>query len=170
MLIASHFPCEAACDNFDQARGVAYLPFMLIARDEIKAVQKRNDNDSFQAAIEELTKNNVPLLKVGDPRAVRLLIGLGLFTAQGANKEPLDVTFKLACEAAKRGLTPRNVADPLACAAIALHGSRRDNAANRTLAREMIDLAKANLAIDPDPADAKHRFEIVAPMIGSCSS
>jgi hypothetical protein len=170
MLIASHFPCEAACDISDEVRYAAYRPFLELATDEVTAVFKKNDNYSFNTAVDELTKKNVPLLKVGDARAVRLLIGLGLFTAQATNTEPLDVTFKLACEAAKRGLAPRNVGDPLACALTALYGSRRDDTANRTLAREMVELAKANLAIDPDSADAKHRFEIVAPIIGGCSS
>jgi hypothetical protein len=110
------------------------------------------------------------LLKVGDARAVRLLIGLGLYTAIATNKEPLDVTFKLACEAAKRGLAPRNVADPLTCAVIALYGSRWDNAVNRALAKEMFELAKTNLASDPDPVDAGNRLEIAAPIIEKCAS
>ena len=170
LLIASHFPCAAACDISDNARYAAYRPFLQVTTDEITAVYKKNDNYSFNAASEELTKKNVPLLKVGDAWAVRLLIGLGLFTAVATNKEPLDVTFKLACEAAKRGLAPRNVADPLTCAVIALYGSRRDNAVNRALAIDMLELAKTNLASDVDPADARHRLEIVAPVIKDCAS
>ena len=170
LLIASHFPCAAACDISDKALHAAYSPFLHMAIDETTAVYKKNDNYSFNAAVDELTRKNVPLLKVGDAHAVRLLVGLGLFTAGAANKEPLDVTFKLACEAAKRGLAPRNVGDPLACAVIALYGSRRDDAANRTLAKQMLELAKTNLAIDPDPKDAGSRLEIVAPMIESCAS
>jgi hypothetical protein len=170
LLIASHFPCAAACDISDEARYAAYRPFLHAATDEVTAVMKKNDNYSFDAAVEELTKKNVPLLKVGDARAVRLLIGLGLFTAHATHKEPLDVTFKLTCEAARRALPPRNVADPLACAVIALHGSRRDDAANRALAKEMLELAKTNLAIDPEPADARQRLEIVAPIIEGCAS
>ena len=170
LLIASHFPCEAGCDISDKVRYAAYRPFLQIAIDETTAVYKKNDNYSFNAASDELVKKNAPLLKVGDARAVRLLIGLGLFTAGATNKEPLDVTFKLTCEAAKRSLSPRNVGDPLACAVIALYGSRRDNAANRALAKEMLGLAKNNLAIDPDPADAGYRLEIVAPIIKGCTS
>ena len=170
LLIASHFPCSAACEISDKARYAAYRPFLQITTDEVTAVYKKNDNYSFNAASEELTKKNVPLLKVGDARAVRLLIGLGLYTAIATNKEPLDVTFKLACEAAKRGLAPRNVADPLTCAVIAVYGSRRDNAVNRALAKEMLELAKTNRASDPDPADAGYRLEIVAPIIENCAS
>jgi hypothetical protein len=170
VLIASHFPCAAACDISDKVSYAAYRPFLQIAVDDLDAVYKKNDNYSFNLAVDELTKKSVPLLKVGDAHAVRLLIGLGLFTAGAAHKEPLDVTFKLACEAAKRGLAPRNVADPLTCAVIALYGSRWDSAANRALAKEMLELTKTNLASDPDPKDAKYRLEIVAPIIENCAS
>lgn len=170
LLIASHFPCAAACDISDKARCAAYRPLLQIATDRTAAVQKENGNNSFNAATEELTKKNVQLLKVGDARAVRLLIGLGLFSAIATGKEHLDVTFKLACEAAKRGLAPRNVADPLTRAVIALFGSRRDDAANQALAKEMLEPAKTNLANDPDPADAGYRLKIVAPIIENCAS
>ena len=59
--------------------------------------------------------------------------------------------------------------DPLACALTALYGSRRDDAANLTLAKEMLELAKTNLAIDPEPADARYRMETVAPIIEGCA-
>ena len=170
MLIATHFSCAAACDISEQALYAAYRPFLQIAIDETTSVYKKTNNYSFNAASEELVKKNAPLLKVGDARAVRLLIGLGLFTANATKKEPLDVTFKLVCEAAKRGLAPRNVGDPLACAVIALYGSRRDSAENRALAKEMFELAKSNLASDPDQDDARYRLEIVAPVIGNCAS
>jgi hypothetical protein len=170
LLTASHFSCAAACDISDKALYAAYRPFLQIAIDETASVYKKNDNYSFNAASDELVKKNAPLLKVGDARAVRLLIGLGLFTAHATNKEPLDVTFKLACEAAKRGLAPRNVGDPLTCAVIALYGSRWDTAANRALAKEMLEPAKTNLASDPDPTDARYRLEIVAPIIENCAS
>jgi hypothetical protein len=170
LLIASHFSCAAACDISDNVRYAAYRPFLQIAIDETAEVYKKNDNYSFNAASDELIKKNAPLLKVGDARAVRLLIGLGLFTAGATNKEPLDVTFKLACEAAKRGLSPRNVGDPLTCAVTALYGSRWASAENRTLARQMLELAKTNLASDPDQTDARYRLEIVASIIENCAS
>jgi hypothetical protein len=168
-LIVLKFPSALAFDISDDVRYAAYRPFLQLATHELDATYTKNNNYSYNAAVEELTKKAVPLLKVGDAHAVRLLVGLGLFSAVATNKEPLDVTFKLACEAAKRGLAPRNVGDPLTCAVIALYGSRGENATNRTLAKEMLELAITNVASDPEPTDAKHALEVVAPIIRNCA-
>jgi hypothetical protein len=98
------------------------------------------------------------------------LIGIGLFTALAVNAQPLDVTFKLACESANGNCLPRNVIDPLTCAVIAVDRSRLNKPANRQIASEMIELAKSNLTSDPNSTAAHDLFAMISQSVMSCLS
>lgn len=168
-LLATHQAGAGACDSFTSARNAAYSPYIRGVLDEVKSIQNTNGGATFDAALGDLGNRYARLATGGDSGAVRKLIGLGLFTAFAAKTEPLETTFKLTCESAKKLLPPKNVADPLACAVIALDGTRRANPANRTLAKDMVDVAKSNLMADPNLAGAQQLFDAVAPTVLSCA-
>lgn len=170
LLLASQAEGLGACDNFDAARKAAYFPYITGVSDEITAAQKNSSGASINTVIGDLSNTYLQHARAGDGNAVRKLIGLGLFTAYAAKQEPLDVTFKLVCESAKQRMPPINVADPLACATIALDGTRRANAENRTLAKDMITLARSNLTTDRDTAGAKKLFDTVANTALACAA
>lgn len=168
-LLASS-SADAACNNFETARNAAYVPYIRLVSDEITAAQKSDGGTPINAAINRLAAKYDQYMRVGDLSALRKLIALGLFTAFAAKREPPEASFKLVCELAKKPLPPENVIDPLVCATIALDGSRRDDAANRSMARDMIDRAKKNLATDRDPAAARGLFDTIAPVVLACAA
>jgi hypothetical protein len=160
----------AACDNFETARNAAYMPYMRLVSEEIAAAQMSDSGTSTNTTINRLAAKYEQYTRVGDLVALRKLIALDLFTAFAAKREPLDVTFKLTCELARKPRPPENVIDPLVCATIALDGSRRGDAANRSIATDMIDRAKKNLATDRDPAGARGLFDTIAPVVLACAA
>jgi hypothetical protein len=162
-------PCFAqSCDDFNKTRDAVYAISSRIVFEDVKAIEKGKGDAAYSAALDSLAQGYARKLAAGDTIALRKLIGIGLFTAFAGNREPLDVTFRLACELAKRPLPSPNVLDPLTCAVIALHGSRRAGSANRSLAKDMVELAKTNLPSDPNGAAAKKLFDDVSPVILSC--
>jgi hypothetical protein len=106
----------AGCLNFDAARNASYVQYIRLVVDEVKSSIAGKGDAALNASIQELSGKYAGLANAGDVVAVSKLIGLGLFTTFAANREPLDVTFKLACESAKKHLPPANVLDPLTCA------------------------------------------------------
>jgi hypothetical protein len=159
----------AGCLNFDAARNASYVQYIRLVADEVKSATG-NGNVAFNASIQELSNKYSRLASAGDVVAVRKLIGLGLFTTFAANREPLDVTFKLACEAARRHLPPVNVLDPLTCAVIAVDRSRLNDPANQQLARDMIELARGNLESDKNGIGARNLLESTSQAVLSCLS
>lgn len=166
------FSCsvQAACDNFEAARKAAYFNYAKLVVDGIKEAQKSEGGTPINTVINQLAHKYEQFARAGDEQALRKLIGLGLFTAIAANREPLDVTLNLACGMAKRQPPPENVLEPLACATIVVDGSHRENPANRSTARAMVDLAKKNLTTDHSPAGARSLFDTIAPIITACAS
>jgi hypothetical protein len=169
-LIASSPSNARSCVNFDAARKASYVPYIQLVLGDIESIKRGRGDADFNAAIGELGNTYARGANFGDNVAIRKLIGIGLFTAMVANTEPLDVTFRLACESAKQQLPPRNVLDPLICAVIAVDRSRGDKPANRPLATDMIELAKSNLASDPNATAARTLFATVSGPVMSCLS
>jgi hypothetical protein len=164
-------PLQAApCVNLEAARKASYTPYIELVVDDIKAIDRGRGDAAFTASMNELSSTYARGATAGSAGDVRKLIGIGLFTAMASNAEPLDVTFKLVCESAKKLLPPRNVLDPLACAVIAVDRSRRQAPANRQLANDMIELARSTLASDPDPVSARNAFAAISQPVLQCLS
>ena len=162
-------PRVGDCKEFSAARNHAYIPYIRGVTEDVKMIASSNPGANFDPAMKELASGYERKAATGDVSALRKLIGIGLFSAFAAKREPLEVTFKLTCEAAKKGLPPQNVLDPLACAVIALDGSRQQSSANISLARSMIDIAKVNLSVDSDRAGAQKLFDTLVPLIQRCT-
>jgi hypothetical protein len=167
-LIASSGVHAASCPNFDALRRVSYTPYVQLVVNDLRAIDRSKGDTAFNASVNALSEKYSRAASAGEANAVRRMIGIGLFTAMASNAEPLDPTFKLVCDAAKQQLPPRNVIDPLACAVMAVDGSRASKPANRQLAKEMIDLARGNLAVDLDKAAAQSLFTTVSQQVAGC--
>jgi hypothetical protein len=167
LFLVPQLAAAAGCLIFDAARNAAYVQYIRLVVDEVKSSIGKGDA-AVNASVQELSSKYAGLANVGDVVAVRKLIGLGLFTTFAANREPLDVTFKLACESARKHLPPVNVLDPLTCAVIAVDRSRLNEPANQKLAKEMIEMARSNLESDKNGAGARNLFETTSQAVLSC--
>jgi len=161
-------PAYARCANIAATRNQAYTPYIQLVLDDLKAIDRSKGDAAFNASVNALAEKYTRAGDKGDANAVRRVIGIGLFTAMATNAEPQEATFKLVCQAAKRQLPPRNVVDPLTCAVIAVDGSRLTVAANRQLAKEMLDAAKANLDVDLDKAGAPGVLAALSQQVTGC--
>ena len=171
LLVGTSCSASAAtCENIEKAREAAYFPYVRLVSDEISEARKNDGTAPINTIINRLANKYEQFTRAGDLVSLRKLVAIGLFTAMAARKEPLDVTFKLVCELARKPQPPENVIDPLLCATIAVYGARRDDAANRALALGMIDRARKNLATDRDPAGAKYLFETISPIVAVCAA
>jgi hypothetical protein len=164
--LATSPPAIAApCPNFDDTRKAAYLPYIQLVLGDLRAIDRSRGDAAFNAAMNNLSTKYASGKTAED---VRKLIGIGLFNAMAAKAEPADATFTLACQSARNKLPPVNVLDPLACAVIALDRSRNAKPENRRIANEMIELARQNLATDPDPASARAAVAAVSGSVLGC--
>jgi hypothetical protein len=164
-LVISTSALAAPCANFDDTRNAAYMPYIQLVLGDIRAIDRSKGDAAFNAGMNALSTKYARGTNAED---VRKLIGVGLFNAMAAKAEPAEATFGLACQSARNKLPPVNVLDPLACAVIALDRSRKDVPANRRVANEMMELAKQNLAVDPDPASARAAITAVAGSVLGC--
>ena len=164
-LVLSTSALAAPCANFDDTRNAAYLPYIQLVLGDIRAIDRSRGDGAFNTAMNALSTKYARGTTAED---VRKVIGIGLFNAMAAKAEPAEATFTLACQSARNKLPPVNVLDPLACAVIALDRSRRENPANRRVANEMIELARQNLGVDPDPASARVAVAAVAGSVLGC--
>ena len=164
-LAASASALAAPCANFDDTRNAAYLPYIQLVLGDIRAIDRSKGDAAFNAGMNALSTKYARGTNAED---VRKLIGVGLFNAMAAKAEPAEATFGLACQSARNKLPPVNVLDPLACAVIALDRSRKDVPANRRVANEMMELARQNLSVDPDPASARAAIAAVAGAVLGC--
>jgi hypothetical protein len=160
---------QESCENFDRARQATYPQYARFVLDDVEAIRKGNADASFGAALENLGRTFARSASAGDLVAVRKLIGLGLFTATAAQASPPEITFRLVCELARRQLEPPHALDPLTCAVIAVDGARQSDERNRSLAKQMIDLAHAEVVVDRNGLVARKMFDEVAPIVLRCA-
>jgi len=165
LLIVSTRALAAPCASFDDTRSAAYLPYIHLVLGDIRAIDRSKGDAAFNAGMNALS-NKYSQGKTAED--VRKLIGIGLFNAMAAKAEPAEATFTLVCQSARNKLPPPNVLDPLACAVVALDRSRNEVPINRRTANEMIELAKQNLTVDPDPPSARAAFATVTGAVLSC--
>jgi hypothetical protein len=166
-MAASPPALAAPCPGFDEARNVAYMPYIRLVLGDLRAIDRSRGDAAFNAALNALSAKYAAGNTAED---VRRLIGIGLFNAMAAKAEPAKATFDLVCRSARNKLPPVNVFDPLACAVIALDRSRNEDPVNRRTANEMLELAKKDLDIDPDPASARQAFAAIAGSALACLS
>ena len=166
-MMASSPALAAPCPGFDDTRNVAYMPYIRLVLGDLRAIDRSRGDAAFNAALNALSAKYAAGNTAED---VRKLIGIGLFNAMAAKAEPAKATFDLVCRSARNKLPPVNVLDPLACAVIALDRSRNEDSVNRRTANEMIELAKKDLDIDPDPASAREAFAAVTGSVLACLS
>lgn len=164
-LSASRSALAAPCASFDDTRNAAYMPYIQLVLGDIRAIDRSKGDAAFNAGMNALSTKYA---RGTDAEDVRKLIGIGLFNAMAAKAEPAEATFTLACQSARTKLPPVNVLDPLVCAVIALDRSRKEVAANRRVANEMMELARQNLGVDPDPASARQAVAAVAGSVLGC--
>jgi hypothetical protein len=157
-----------SCESVGRAQEATYVPWSKLVIDDAKAISNSKQEVPFAVAIDKLAQEYYRQASVGDGAALNKLIGIGLFTAFAKHAPPLDVTFKLVCESARK--SPLTILPALTCAVIAIDGPRRDNPQNRMLARQMIDLAKANLERDTNGPAARKLFDDVAPVVINCNA
>jgi len=142
----------APCANFADTRNAAYMPYIQLVIGDLRAIDRSKGDAAFNAAINALANK---YSRGNTAEDVRKVIGIGLFNAMAAKAEPAETTFQLACRSARNKLPPVNVLDPLACAVIAIDRSRKELPANKQIANDMLELAKQNLGVDPDPGSAR---------------
>ncbi len=164
-IAASPSAFAAPCPNFDETRNAAYMPYIKLVLGDLRAIDRSKGDAAFNVAMNALSAKYA---RGNTAEDVRKLIGIGLFNAMAAKAEPAEATFTLTCQSARNKLPPVNVLEPLACAVIALDRSRKEAPPNHRLANEMIELAKQNLATDPDPASAREAFAAVAGSVLGC--
>jgi hypothetical protein len=169
ILTTAIAPAGAAesCTGIDHARQTVYIQYAKLVADDVKALSKSNPDVPFNTKMEDLGRSYARAGRFGDVVALRKLIGLGLFTAYATKRPPLDITFKLVCELARRDL--QLTLDPLTCAVIAVDGPRRKDRNNRMLARQMIDRARARIANDPNGPAGRKMVDDLAPVVTACS-
>jgi len=155
----------APCVNFDDTRNIAYMPYIQLVLEDLRAIDRSKGSAGFNAAVNALANK---YSRGNTAEDVRKVIGIGLFNAMAAKGEPADMTYQLACRSARNKLPPVNVLDPLACAVIAIDRSRKELPANRQTANEMLELARQNLAVDPDPASARAAIGAVSGGVMGC--
>jgi hypothetical protein len=166
MLLAGAAGAQApACSGFPQVKTRLYSLFIVLVADDLRALPNAGDQVALQAGVEALAQSYAEKSRFGDSVYLSKLVGVGLFSAMGLNQEPIGVTFRVVCNMA--GWSPR-VLDPLGCAAIALDGSRRENADNRALARRMVAVAQEKIAEDRN-SGAQRLYDESAPVLLACA-
>jgi len=155
----------APCVNFDDTRNAAYLPYIQLVLGDLRAIDRSKGDAAFNAAVNALANK---YSRGNTAEDVRKVIGIGLFNAMAIKGEPAETTFQLACRSARNKLPPVNVLDPLACAVIAIDRKRKDLPANKQIANEMLELARQNLGVDPDPASARAAILAVSGGVIGC--
>ena len=155
----------APCVNFDDTRNAAYMPYIQLVLGDLRAIDRSRGDAAFNAAVNALANR---YSRGNTAEDVRKVIGIGLFNAMAAKSEAADSTFQLACRSARNKLPPVNVLDPLACAVIAIDRSRKELPANRQIANEMLELARQNLGVDPDPGTARAAILAVSGGVIGC--
>lgn len=164
-LVVAPQALAAPCANFDDTRNTAYMPYIQLVLGDLRAIDRSKGDAAFNAAVNALAAK---YSRGNTAEDVRKVIGIGLFNAMAVKGEPADTTFQLACRSARNKLPPVNVLDPLACAVIAIDRSRKDLPANKQIANEMLELAKQNLGVDPDPASARAAVMAVSGGVMGC--
>lgn len=166
ILLTSGPPAFAApCVNFDDTRNAAYMPYIQLVLADLRAIDRSKGDAAFNTAVNALANT---YSRGNTAEDVRKVIGIGLFNAMAAKVQPADTTFQLACRSARNKLPPVNVLDPLACAVIAIDRARKDLPENRRVANEMLELAKQNLGVDPDPSSARASVMAVSGGVIGC--
>jgi hypothetical protein len=156
-----------SCANFAQAKERLYLIYIAMVAQDVRAIPNTGDQKALNASIEELARTYAQKAQSGDSVYLQKLIGIGLFTAYGSSQEPVDTTFRLACDVAQKGPM---VLEPLTCAAIALDGARRFHPTSKELARRMVQLARDKIETDRNGAAARKMVDDVAPVLLGCAS
>ena len=171
-LAATSAPVRAAepCPDIERARQATYVQYAKLIADDLNGIHKSAPNLPINTALQQATATYARAASAGDMLALRKLIGVGLFTAYAAHTAPPEATFKLVCELARRSSQPALSLDPLTCAVIAVDGARRDDQRNRALAGQMVDLARARMASDPNGSAARALFEDALPIITACGA
>jgi hypothetical protein len=164
-LVVGQPAFAAPCANFDDTRNAAYMPYIQLVLGDLRAIDRSKGDAAFNAAVNALASK---YSRGNTAEDVRKVIGIGLFNAMAAKAEPAETTFQLACRSARNKLPPVNVLDPLACGVIAIDRARKDLPLNRQTANEMLELAKQNLAVDPDPASAQAAVMAVSGGVIGC--
>jgi hypothetical protein len=164
-LITGNPAFAAPCVNFDDTRNAAYMPYIQLVLGDLRTIDRSKGDAAFNTAVNALANK---YSRGNTAEDVRKVIGIGLFNAMAVKGEPAETTFQLACRSARNKLPPVNVLDPLACAVIAIDRTRKDLPANRKTANDMLELAKQNLAVDPDPSTARAAVMAVSGGVIGC--
>lgn len=152
-----------ACENFDQIKQRLYSVYIAAVAQDIRAIPNADD-ETLRANLAELARSYMQKTQFGDFVYWRKLMGIGMFTAAGANGEPPDGTFRLACTLAQ---TSPQVLEALTCAAIALDGARRFHPNSKGLVRRMMTVAREKLETDRDP-NAQKLVDTAEPVLLGC--
>lgn len=154
-----------ACENFAQVKDRLYAVYIAAVAQDVRAIPNA-DSETLRAGLAELARSYAQKTQFGDFVYWRKLMGIGLFTAAGANGEPPDGTFRLACTLAQ---SSPQVLEALTCAAIALDGARRFHPNSKGLVRRMMTIAREKIETDRDP-NAQKLVDEAEPVLLGCVS
>jgi hypothetical protein len=166
LLAAADGAAAQICAGFPQAKDRLYSVYIAMVADDVRAIPGTAGPEQLSSRLEELARSYAARARFGDSVFLQKLIGIGLFTAHGSGQEPVEATFRVACDVAQAGPM---VLEPLTCAAVALEGSRRSHPDNRALARRMVDLARDRIATDRNGVHAQRLVDEIAPILLACA-
>lgn len=163
LLVQPSIATAQACENFPRIKDRLYAVYIAAVAQDIRAIPNA-DGETLRASLAELARSYAQKTQFGDFVYWRKLMGVGLFTAAGANGEAPDATFRLACTLAQ---SSPQVLEALTCAAIALDGARRFHPNSKGLVRRMATIAREKLETDRDP-NAQKLVDEAEPVLLGC--
>ena len=170
ILCAAALPALAAdCAGYQRARDHVYgvLGGPIMPELQAKGVQSKERLNMAMAALNVQYRDQIA---AGDTFAPLKMVGLRVFLLPFTGDSVDANTKKNTCDMVSADTQSKILLTPLACAAMALDGVAKETPEARTQARDMLDIAKARLANDPNGEGATALFAATEPQLRACAS
>ena len=169
-ILTTTLPANAGdCATYQRVRDHVYavLGGPIMPELQAKGVQSKERLNMAMAALSVQYRDAIA---AGDKFAPLKMVGLRVFLLPFTGDSVDANTKKNTCDMVSADADSKIMLPPLACAAMALDGAAKETPEARAQARNMLDIAKARLADDPNGEGAKTLFDATEPQLRACAS